>query len=94
MTAPDEAGMITISGRVNSGARALVQNQRTSDIVGKRTDDTGRFRVEMEAEVGDQLIIWQSLDTYESDIVEVIVPEVDPIGINTTVDGAAGAPSE
>lgn len=94
VTAPDDSGMITISGRVNGGARALVQNQRTSDIVGKRTDDSGRYEVRMEAEAGDQLIVWQSLDTYESDITEVVVPDVDAIDLNSTVEGSAGAAND
>jgi hypothetical protein len=91
VTAPDEAGMIKISGVVNSHARAFVQNDRTNEIAGERTGASGRYEVEMAAEVGDRLLIWQTVNTEESQIREVIVPATDPLDLGTPAPGAAGA---
>lgn len=94
VSAPNADGLIKITGVVNAHARAFVQNDRTSEIVGQRTGASGRYQVEMEAEVGDTLLIWQTLDTIESQVREVVVPDSDQLDLNTPVPGGAGAAGE
>ncbi len=94
MRAPNADGLVKVSGVVNAHARAFVQNDRTSDIVGQRTGASGRYVVELEAEVGDVLLVWQTIDTTESQVREVTVPDTDQLDANGSVPGAAGGSGE
>lgn len=91
ISAPDSSGQIKIAGRVRSRATAFAQNERTFDIVGKLTDETGRYELTMSASSGDRIRVWQSVGTDESESVVAIVPSSDPEALGAA--GASGAPS-
>lgn len=79
VSAPDAEGNIRISGVVQSRATVFALNQRTDQVVGEITGADGVYDLSMQAEVGDLISVWQSIDTKESGTVEVIVPEVTPM---------------
>lgn len=60
---------------VQSRATVYAHNQRTDQIVGEVTGADGAYLVIMQAEVGDRIAVWQSVNTKESGSTEVIVPE-------------------
>lgn len=98
VTAPDADGNIRISGVVMSRATAYAHNQRTDEIVGEVTGADGAYNLILQAEVGDRIAVWQSLNTKESDSVEFIVPAVtiengtppDPGAMPDPMGGTAG----
>lgn len=76
VSAPDADGNIRISGVVMSRATAYAHNQRTDQVVGEVTGADGAYDLIMQAEVGDRIAVWQSINTKESGSTEVIVPAV------------------
>jgi hypothetical protein len=41
------------------------------------TDSTGKYEIEIPAEIGDLLYVWQAYQTLESPPSEILVPEKD-----------------
>lgn len=85
---PDEDGNVRVRGVVQSRAIVFVLNQRTDQVVGEVTGSDGAYDLLIQAEVGDRLGVWQSVDTKESDSVEVLVPA------ETTISGTPPPPDE
>jgi hypothetical protein len=84
VSAPDESGMIHIRGIVRSKAEVFAKNQYTLDIIGKETDETGKYELTMVGSAHDRIIVWYTHNGLESDFAEVTVPETDT---NSTSDG-------
>jgi hypothetical protein len=76
VSAPDEDGNIRISGVVQSRAGVFAHNQRTDEVVGEMTGADGVYDLIMQAQVGDRIAVWQSVNTKESASTEVVVPAV------------------
>jgi hypothetical protein len=76
VSAPDEDGNIRISGVVQSRAGVFAHNQRTDQVVGEMTGADGVYDLIMQAQVGDRIAVWQSVNTKESASTEVVVPAV------------------
>ena len=95
ITAPDSDGLIQIKGRVTSGAEVTVLNTRTSIIAGFITGEDGAYSIQMEAEIGDLLLVRQQSGTQESAPNEVYVPSIDQGGaIPPPAIGSGGAGNE
>lgn len=77
ISSPDEMGMVRVSGTVRSRATALVLNPRTDRIAGQKTDTSGKYDIEIEAQVRDRLVIWYEVGDETSQIVEIYVPGPD-----------------
>lgn len=76
--------MIHIKGTVRANAEVFAKNRRTLDIVGKGTDESGEYNLEMAARTNDVIIVWYTANGDDSGFVEAIVPA--PSG----GDGGAG----
>jgi len=94
VSAPDETGEIVITGRVTPRASVFVQNDRTDEIVGEVTGQSGRYEVEMQAEAGDLLFVWEKSGTTDSPATEVVVPAVSAPQLTDPVGGDGGASAE
>jgi hypothetical protein len=58
--APDASGMVTVTGEVTPGAFVGCLNERTERGIIVRSDpDSGAYSLRIEAEVGDDLGLWQ-----------------------------------
>lgn len=96
ISSPDEMGMVRVSGTVRSRATALVLNSRTDRIAGQKTDTSGKYDIEIEAQVRDRLVIWYEVGDETSQIVEVYVPgpdesaDADSTPVSEEDDKAAG----
>jgi hypothetical protein len=88
ISSPDSFGDIRIKGTVRAQASVYAQNERTNDIAGKYTDETGQYDFKMQAAVGDRIRVWQSINTEQSDVVVVVVPSA--ADDNSNFGGAAG----
>jgi hypothetical protein len=91
VSAPNEDGIISVSGVVQSRATAYVHNSRTDMIIGQITGDSGEYEIAIPAEVGDRLFVWQAYQTLESSPIEVLVPAEDE-GDSIPPPASAGAP--
>jgi hypothetical protein len=78
VTAPDDSGNVHVSGVVNSRALVLVHNTRTEQIVGEATGSSGAYELTLAAQAGDELLVWQSINTVESTPTSVVVPSTTP----------------
>jgi hypothetical protein len=82
ITAPDEAGYVTLTGSVPPRAEAVAHNIRTDKTFGDLTDETGSYEIVMPAEIGDEIRVYYRLyarqndSPRESEWVTVVVPEL------------------
>ncbi len=85
-------------GRVKGGAEVNILNKNTDQIVGEITDSTGRYDLEMEAQIGDWLAVRQRIGTNQSPPTEVLVTEEGSLGEDGPIPsppiGAAGSPAD
>jgi hypothetical protein len=79
ITAPDSDGMVHIRGTVPPRSEVYAKNQHSLEIVGKETDDTGKYDLVMQAEINDRIIVWYSNVDVDRDFAEVLVPASDPV---------------
>jgi len=95
VTAPSSSGVVRVTGRVQSRASVYILNTSTSKGVNQWTVDDGLYDLELKAEIGDRLNVWQKVGTQESDYVEVVVPASTPINsIPPPPKGQGGAAPE
>lgn len=95
VTTPDPAGFVRVTGRVQSHASVYILNTSTNKGVNQWTEEDGRYDLELRAEIGDRLNVWQKVGTHESDYVEVVVPASTPIdNIPPPPPGLGGARSD
>ncbi|GEM_PF-465565 len=82
VTAPNDNGLIELTGRVPSRSPVYVHNTRTDDVVGQFTEQDGRYQLTIAARRGDFLTLWYSEGTRNSGLTDIVVPERDPLPEN------------
>jgi hypothetical protein len=76
--APSLQGLVRVEGQANEDAYVTVLNTQTDlGRIGK-ADNSGYFSVEIEAQAGDKLEIWQESDGIEGEHIEQLVPAPSP----------------
>ncbi len=73
-TAPDADGIVTISGDALEGSYVSALNERTDRGVIGVADDMGHFELQLGAEPGDTIDVWQHVDADRGPSVFVMVP--------------------
>jgi hypothetical protein len=73
--APSLEGLVTVSGQANEDAYVTVLNQQTESGKITHAEADGHYTVEIEAESGDVLVIWQERDGIAGERTEQTVPE-------------------
>lgn len=76
--APTAQGLVMVEGEANVRAFVSVFNQHTEAGRITRADMRGHFQVEIEASVGDTLVIWQERDGLTGERTEQNVPAPSP----------------
>lgn len=66
-------GLVTISGEALPDAFVSAVNVRLESGVIERADDAGRFSVEIAAQAGDSILVWQQVDNDRGPFREVCV---------------------
>jgi hypothetical protein len=72
--APSLQGLVKVEGAANDDAFVTVFNTATEQGKIGRAASDGRFAIELEAQAGDRLDVWQESDGIESEHAELIVP--------------------
>ncbi|MDB4977600.1 MAG: hypothetical protein JWN48_5941 [Myxococcaceae bacterium] len=75
---PDLQGLVTVEGMANEDAYVTVLNQQTDRGKIAHTEANGHFRLQIEAESGDLLVIWQESEGLAGERTEQTVPERTP----------------
>ncbi len=74
-SAPNDEGVVTITGTgAIEGAFVSALNEQSEEGRIVRANDLGEFEIQIGAEVGNSIIVWQTLGTRTSELVTVIVP--------------------
>jgi hypothetical protein len=76
-----------VRGRVPGGTTAIVENLSTGDLIGKSTEETGKFEIRIGASSYDRLNVYYFDGLERSQSIVVLVP-ADGAGEG----GAGGAP--
>jgi hypothetical protein len=72
--APSLQGLVTVAGQANDDAFVTVFNLSTERGKIARAAGDGQFAIELEAQIGDRLDVWQEADGVESEHAEHVVP--------------------
>lgn len=73
--APDETGRVTLHVEaVEPGALVMALNSRTREGVIGTASDAGEAQLQLPAEIGDRIEVWQRIDTETSEVTTVRVP--------------------
>lgn len=83
----DREGYSTVRGRVPGGTTAIVENLSTGNLIGKATDETGKFEIRIGASSYDRINVYYFDGLERSQSIVVLVP-ADGSGEG----GAGGAP--
>ncbi len=76
---PNLQGLALVSGQANPEAYVTVLNERAGQGKIQQADhDTGHFEIEIAAEIGDTLTIWQEQDGITGERLEQTVPAPRP----------------
>ena len=74
-SAPDASGIVTITGSgAIEGAMVLAYNERLETGSIGVADDMGDFTLQLAAEVGDSILVWQRVGTESGQLTTAIVP--------------------
>ncbi len=73
-TAPDADGVVTVEGDVLPGAFVLCLNEETERGVIVRADEDGHFVLQIEAESGYSLTVWQERGSDLGEPRSILVP--------------------
>ena len=74
MSTPDDEGMVTIEGfAAIEGAFVSAYNPRLERGVIGVADDEGNFELRLSAAIGDSVLVWQRIDTQDSEVQELLV---------------------
>lgn len=74
VSSPDPVtGLVTISGEALPGAFVSAVNLRLESGVIVRADDAGRFSLEIAAQAGDSILVWQQVDNDRGPFREVCI---------------------
>ena len=72
---PDSTGNVTLSGRVLPGANVYADNLVTGVSAGQKSDpQTGEYRFNIAAQVGDDMVLFYEYDSVFSDRLYFTVP--------------------
>ncbi len=71
---PSLQGLVTVEGQANEEAWVTVLNTTTETGKIGRADKVGHFVIQIEAEAGDKLDVFQEVDGISGEHVEHIVP--------------------
>jgi len=77
-SAPDVDGLVTLSGEVLPEAYVFCLNLDQDQGVIVRSDTTGAFTLQIPADAGNYLSVWQELGTDSGPPLEVRVPAPMP----------------
>lgn len=72
---PDQQGMVTLDGWVESEATVFAANLRTGEIRGQFTGPDGHYRFAIAAVIGDELELWYQVGTTTSPGIVFKVPK-------------------
>jgi len=72
--APNLQGLVRVEGQANEEAYVTVLNENTDSGKIGRADVEGHFVIDIEASVGDSIVVWQELDGVSGERTEQIVP--------------------
>ncbi|HEY6880605.1 MAG TPA: hypothetical protein VI299_21420 [Polyangiales bacterium] len=72
--APNLQGLVLVEGQANENAFVTVFNQISEHGKIARAADDGHFAIDIEAQPGDTLSVWQESDGVESEHAEHVVP--------------------
>jgi hypothetical protein len=72
--APSLQGLVKVEGQANDDAFVTVLNQTTDQGRIAKAASDGKFAIEIEAQAGDHLDVWQEADGIESEHSDHIVP--------------------
>lgn len=74
LTSPDPVtGLVTVSGEALPGAFVSCVNVRLESGVIVRSDATGVFSLQIVAQTGDSLLVWQEMDSNRGPYTELCV---------------------
>jgi hypothetical protein len=76
--APSLQGLVRVEGQANDDAYVTVFNEATNDGEIQQADGEGHYAIDIAAEAGDRLLIWQELDGVPGERSSQIVPEAAP----------------
>jgi hypothetical protein len=88
---PDLRGITTVVGRVPGGTTAVVENLANGHLIGRLTDDGGRYTVTLPAEIDDRLAVYYYKSLTRSQSLIVVVPAAE--GVPQAGEGGAGGAS-
>jgi hypothetical protein len=86
---PDAAGKVTLSGQVIRGANVYANDLNSGASAGQKADSqTGNYRFEIAAAVGDQMEFFYIYDSVSSDRTYFTIGgSVAPLGSSSVIDG-------
>jgi len=74
VSSPDPVtGLVTISGEALPGALVSAVNVRLESGVIVRANDAGRFSLQIAAQAGDSIVVWQQIDNDRGPFREVCI---------------------
>jgi hypothetical protein len=73
---PTAEGKVTLSGSVGeSGAHVQAANMRLRQSWGQFTQDNGDFSIVIDAQVGDEVLLWYAIGYEQSPTTIIVIPE-------------------
>jgi len=78
VSAPNLQGLVRVEGQANEDAFVTVFNEDTNDGAIRRAEPDGHYAIDIAAEVGDRLVIWQELDGVPGERSTQTVPGLAP----------------
>lgn len=67
-------GLVTVTGSALPDTYIFVLNQQTESGVIGMADMDGNFSIQIEAEIGDYLTVWQRMGSEDGPTIEIEVP--------------------
>lgn len=74
---PDMNGLVAVEGQVRDEAYVNCLNERTEKGVIVKSSEFGFFRLEIEAQIHDDLTLWQTLGSKTGTFISATVPSAD-----------------
>lgn len=72
--APDPAGVVTIRGQAQPRSFVAALNEaRDAGVIG-RADAAGDYSLQLAAQPGDAITVWQFIEADRSQVVDLVVP--------------------
>ena len=75
VSGPTEQGLVRLQGSVRPNSWVFALNERTELAYAQATHETGRYDLEIRAEVGDEILLWYEIGNDKSESLEVTIRE-------------------